>query len=65
MGDTLVEVAQILRAAQKFPAAEEMLRRALSIREKCMGPSHPKTGDCVLKLTLLLKVKSWHLTKMK
>lgn len=57
VGDTLVEVAQNLRSARKFPAAEEMLRRALSIREKCMGPTHPKTGDCVLKLTLLLKVK--------
>lgn len=38
---SLANLAALLQAQGKGPAAEELVRRALSIREDALGPDHP------------------------
>ncbi len=38
---SLTNLAALMQAQGKYEAAEELLRRALSIREDALGPDHP------------------------
>jgi tetratricopeptide (TPR) repeat protein len=39
----------------RYEQAEPLYQRALSIREKALGPEHPDLATCLVKLTLLLR----------
>lgn len=41
MALSLANLAALRQAQGKWEAAEELLRRALSIREDALGPDHP------------------------
>ena len=41
---SLANLAALMQAQGKTAAAEELLRRALSIREDALGPDHPLVG---------------------
>jgi len=42
---SLANLAALLQAQNKIPAAEALLKRALSIREDALGPDHPLVGS--------------------
>jgi hypothetical protein len=43
VANSLNNLAQLLRATARLPEAEPMMRRALAILEKSLGPDHPNT----------------------
>jgi tetratricopeptide (TPR) repeat protein len=47
-------LARQLQAQGKFSDAEPLLRRALAIRERVLGPDDPRVADSILKLATLL-----------
>jgi tetratricopeptide (TPR) repeat protein len=47
---TLVVLAQALQAQGEMAEAETVLRRALAIREKALGPNHPDVAAVVATL---------------
>ena len=47
----------ILQAQMKLAEAEPLYQRAITIREKALGPDHPQVATGLNNLALLLKVR--------
>lgn len=60
MGDSLTAYAALYYHQHKYAQAEPLFRRALSIREKALGPEHPDVArslfNCGLTLHSLKRV---------
>ena len=53
MGQTLNNLANVYRAQGKYSEAEGLFKRALAIREKALGASHPDVGQTLHNLANL------------
>ena len=54
---TMNDLGNALGAAAENAKAEPLLRRALAIRERALGPEHPDTGSSLNSLAVLLRDK--------
>ena len=55
LSDSLDRVAQFLALNGQYAGAEPLLRRALAIQEKTLGPEHPETATSLNNLAYLLE----------
>jgi tetratricopeptide (TPR) repeat protein len=53
MGESFNNLALVYRAQGKYEEAEGLLKRALAIREKALGSSHPDVGQSLTNLANL------------
>ncbi|EIE24021.1 hypothetical protein COCSUDRAFT_47104 [Coccomyxa subellipsoidea C-169] len=67
---SLANLAALMQVQGKYGEAEEMLRRALSIREDALGPDHPMTGTgntlvyvCIAPPPVVVSVKLFWLAE--
>src|SRR3989442_1137556 len=53
LADGIVSLAQLYVAQGKPKAAERLLKRALAIQERNLGPGHPAVADSLNNLAIL------------
>jgi tetratricopeptide (TPR) repeat protein len=60
VGQTINNLALVYRAQGKYGEAEEFLKRALVIREKALGASHPDVGQTLSNLANVYRDQGKH-----